>query len=465
MRFLGFSVILTLGFLLQEREVQCVKSGIAAAIHQDVINSLKDFAIPLMIQQLNDIPKQRIEINQDSFSGFIDNLQFTMNVDTSKGTYVAFNEATNEIIAEIRSISGQMSGHYEAYYGSYKFPSSVSDFLIAIQQGGIEMKIGLTPITQAGPIINGVQKLIPGFVVNPKSFHFQFWNDKLDIQMKDAGFVSWFINLLKPLITELLSVYVESFFPGQLQTQMNDYFMNQQGFMQVDKYFLDYSMMVPSKISGNQIEAYLEGGLYQTMEESQDDKTSTLMSDIKIIPASQGYIQAAVSEYAINQLSKTLNIDKKFDGTISQNQTQDKKIKSFYLTDYIDQFIPNFSELFGHMGYVSYTITHTQEPKIQLQENDLQIIFNFDFTMILDSNNKEVCTFHFENAVMDTGISFDKDHMKIRVEGKDLDFGTVTLVRNSPDFTEPIDVEEFESALFRIKFQFMIAFLALKNDS
>lgn len=105
-------ILFTLAFSSLSLLASANLAGISMAVDIDVINKMKNYAMPMIMADLNSMDVGKIEFD----GGYVDNIAFNFEIKDFNSIQVALSGADKAIKMSARDISGYLSGKF-----SYKF--------------------------------------------------------------------------------------------------------------------------------------------------------------------------------------------------------------------------------------------------------------------------------------------------------------------------------------------------------
>ena len=286
-------------------------------------------------------------------------------------------------------------------------------FMLNAQPGSITLRMALEAMQQT---VNG--KSLPYFTF--RSFDLSFDQSKVQISLSGGGSMGYVLNSIIGWVSPLILIAVQTslnlLLPMDLQYQINEYFKNQQGFMNLEsenKYFLDYSFMQLPKVTSNQVEVYVDGNIV-TEKDSDRRPRESVKSDLKMLTAGSGAIKAAVGASTLNSLLLALYERKALDTHARQDEQLTEELKFMLSTTFLDNIIPELCEVFDYDEPISVELTHTEAPQAKLINNEISLQGSLQVQIKATADYVPAVTLLFPNVTASVSITFDKETMTIQ---------------------------------------------------
>ena len=100
------TVLLTIGIM--SSLVTAAPAGIAMSVDLDVVNNVKNYAMPIVLRDLNAYQVGKIEFDK----GYVDNIQLDLHINDMNSVNVAFSGADNAVKMHAQDIQGTIRGDF-----------------------------------------------------------------------------------------------------------------------------------------------------------------------------------------------------------------------------------------------------------------------------------------------------------------------------------------------------------------
>jgi hypothetical protein len=227
-------------------------AGVSMAVDIDVVNKMKNYAMPMVLSELNGLDLGKIEFD----GGYVDNMVFNFAIPDYSTIAVSFSGANNAIHMNTQDIVGSLSGKF-----SYKllFITASGTFKVTLDKGACTMDTLVLPI---GAKVNG--KSLPN--VDLKNFSFHIDSSKISISLGGsilADIADAFVWIFKSLVVGEINTAVNEQVPGLIKDSINSMLndMNGLGFI-TDDVAIDYSFTAQPEVTDSTLALYLNGTVF-----------------------------------------------------------------------------------------------------------------------------------------------------------------------------------------------------------
>eukprot|EP00347_Sterkiella_histriomuscorum_P011713 403371396 len=352
--------------------VQATAAGVAMAVDIEVVNQVKNYGMPMMIDTINNLDLGKIEFSQ----GNVDNIKFDLHVKDLNSIQVGFSGQDNAVVMHAQDISGSISGTFKF---KVLFITATGKFKVRLDQGGctMSMKVPLIIQNQAG-------RNVPG--VGIKDFDFEIHSSKIHIDLS-GGFIADiadpFIAIFKSLIIGKINKIVKDSIPDVITSKVNKMFAGTNGLAPFyGDLQADFTFSAPAIVSDSTLALFLNATLYN-QKLGQYRIPNETITDVQVLTISSNAVQMAVSHYSADSVLVAIHDTGLFDYVITKEAVPG--LDNMLTTTYLEGLLPGLEAKYGKDQPVTIEMKATQAPKAEFKENDLGLILNLDLTFRVNS--------------------------------------------------------------------------------
>eukprot|EP00347_Sterkiella_histriomuscorum_P018232 403346289 len=330
--------------------VQATAGGVGMAVDIQVVDQVKNYGIPLMMDAINSLDLGKIKFKQ----GDVDKIKFDLHVKDMNSIQVGFSPQDNAVSIHAQDISGSIRGNFRF---KMLFITAKGKFKVRFDKGACTMTMKVPLIIQ-----NQGGRNIPGIDIN--QFDFKIHSSKIHIDLSGsflADIADPFIAIFKSLI---MLISTNGFAPlyGDL--------------------LADFTFSAPAIVFDSTLALFLNATLYnQKLGQYIIPKES--ITDVQILTTSANSVQLAVSHYSADSFLVAIHDTGLFDFVLTQQKIPG--LSKMLNTTYLEGLLPGLVAKYGNDQPVTIEIKATQSPRAEFKENDLGLILNLDLTFRVNS--------------------------------------------------------------------------------
>eukprot|EP00347_Sterkiella_histriomuscorum_P011898 403370674 len=352
--------------------VQATAGGVGMAVDIQVVDQVKNYGIPLMMDAINSLDLGKIKFKQ----GDVDKIKFDLHVKDMNSIQVGFSPQDNAVSIHAQDISGSIRGNFRF---KMLFITAKGKFKVRFDKGACTMTMKVPLIIQ-----NQGGRNIPGIDIN--QFDFKIHSSKIHIDLSGsflADIADPFIAIFKSLIVDEINKSIRKSIPNVVKSKVNKMLISTNGFAPLYGDLLaDFTFSAPAIVSDSTLALFLNATLYnQKLGQYIIPKES--ITDVQILTTSANSVQLAVSHYSADSFLVAIHDTGLFDFVLTQQKIPG--LSKMLNTTYLEGLLPGLVAKYGNDQPVTIEIKATQSPRAEFKENDLGLILNLDLTFRVNS--------------------------------------------------------------------------------
>ncbi|CDW75575.1 bactericidal permeability-increasing protein [Stylonychia lemnae] len=380
-------------------------AGTAAAVDIGVVNQVKNWAMPTVLNIINNYDVGKIEFSE----GQVDNIKINLAIQDLNSINVGFVGASNSISCHAQDISGEMSGSYKF---KFLFLSTSGNFKVRIDDGGATINMLVPLLSQT---ING--KKIPAVGIN--NFNLNIDSSKIHIDLSGsiiADIADAFVSLFKSLILGKINGIINDDIPPIIKDKINGIVADTNGIASFYKELaLDFTFVTDPIITDNNMALFLNATIYNST--SGYKIPGEQAEDIQVLPSVANSVQMSLSHYTADSFLMAIHEENLLQYTV--DGVSFPSIAEELTTTYLDGLLPGLVQKYGDNIPVQIALIAKTAPRSLFQKDALGVIIDLDLTFIVKNEVAIVVTLYDFISRVDlklTGANLTAQLLSIKID-------------------------------------------------